>query len=63
MSDAQERLNELEVRYAHQEMVIEELHGVLVEFGRRLERLEGESRRYHEMLARLAPSLPESPDE
>ncbi len=63
MSDAQERLNELEVRYAHQEMVIEELHGVLVEFGRRLERLEGESRRYYEMLARLAPSLPESPDE
>lgn len=59
----EERLVELEIRYAHQERLVEELSSIVAEFGRRIATLERENRNVREMLSSLAPSTPESPDE
>lgn len=63
MSSFEERLNELEIRYAHQNNLVEELNEVITQCDRRIARLERENRMVMEMLRSLAPSLPESPDE
>jgi SlyX protein len=63
MRTTEERLVELEIRYAHQEQLVEDLSTIVAEFGRRIAHLERENRSVHEMLSALAPSTPESPDE
>ena len=63
MNTNEERLVELEIRYAHQERLVEELSSIVAEFGRRIASLERENRSVREMLSTLAPSTPESPDE
>lgn len=63
MDSHEERLVELEIRYAHQERLVEELSTIVAEFGRRIANLERENRSVREMLSSLAPSTPESPDE
>ncbi len=63
MDTTKKRLVELEIRYAHQERLVEELSSIAAEFGRRIAILERENRSFREMLSALAPSTPESPDE
>jgi len=63
MDELNRRIDELEIRYTHQEQVLYELNGVVAECDQRIARLEREVARYREMLKSLAPSLPESPDE
>lgn len=63
MEDLHRRIDELEIRYTHQEQVIDELNAVVTESSQRIARLEREVSRYREMLQSLAPGLPESPDE
>ena len=63
MSDLEERLTEMEIRFTHQTLLIEELNDVVTECNKRIVNLERENRRVLEMLQSLAPSLPESPDE
>lgn len=63
MNANEERLMELEIRYAHLERLVEELNSIVAEFGRRITTLERENRSVREMLSSLAPSTPESPDE
>ncbi|HAD04837.1 MAG TPA: hypothetical protein DCF93_09540 [Desulfuromonas sp.] len=63
MEPLQERLTELEIRYAHQAQLVEELNAVVIDFGQRLTRLERENGAFREMFGRLGPALTESPDE
>ena len=63
MDETLERLTELEIRYTHQSVVIEELNQVVIDCCRRLERLEQENAGLREMLRGLAPDLDQSPDE
>jgi len=63
VENTEERFVELEIRYAHQERLVEELSNIAAEFGRRIASLERENRSFREMLSALAPSTPESPDE
>ncbi len=63
MSDLNERLTELEIRYSHQSHLIEELNDILVEFGHRICVLERDNSRLSEMMSGLGPELIESPDE
>ncbi len=58
-----ERLNELEIRFTHQALQLEELSSELLGCYRRIETLERETLRMREMLGSLAPELIESPDE
>lgn len=58
-----ERLNELEIRFTHQALQLDELSSELHGCYRRIEALERETRRLREMLGNLAPELIESPDE
>ena len=62
MTDA-ERLTELEIRFSHQSLQLEELSKELLGCYRRIEVLERETGRMREMLGSLAPDLIESPDE
>lgn len=63
MDETAERLTELEIRYTHQSMQLEELNQVVIDCCRRIERLEQENARLREMLSGMAPELLESPDE
>ncbi len=63
MSQIDERLTELEIRYTHQALLIEELNEELTECSQRLSRLEKENGRLREMVQSFAPELSESPDE
>lgn len=63
MSNPDDRLTELEIRYSHQARLIEELNDVLVVALRRIDRLEREQRGFREMLGSLSPDFTESPDE
>ncbi len=63
MTDPHQRIDELEIRYTHQEQTVEELNLVVSECNRRIARLERELQNYREMLKALAPLLSESPDE
>lgn len=58
-----ERLTELEIRFAHQGRLLEELSDELLGCFRRIEALERENRRLGETLSRMAPELDQSPDE
>jgi len=63
MDDQEDRIIELEIRFAHQDRLIEELNSVLVDFGRRIHQLEKENVHLRETLRGLSPETPESPDE
>ncbi|MEJ2200647.1 MAG: SlyX family protein [Desulfuromonadaceae bacterium] len=63
MDKLNRRIDELEIRYAHQQRLLEELNIVVTECNQRISCLEREVLRYREMLLSLSPSLPESPDE
>lgn len=63
MDDLTERVTELEIRFAYQNRLLEELSEELAASGRRIDQLERENRGFREMLRTLAPATPESPDE
>jgi SlyX protein len=63
MDELHRRIDELEIRYTHQEQILDELNGVVAECNQRIARLERDVNSYREMLQSLAPGLPESPDE
>lgn len=63
MSEIEDRLNELELRFMEQARQIEELNAVVAEDGRRLARLDRENGSLREVLGRMAPEMIESPDE
>ncbi len=63
MDKLNRRIDELEIRYTHQEQTIEELDRVVAECNQRIARLERDLNSYREMLQSLAPGLSESPDE
>ncbi len=63
MEDLSERVIELEIRYAHQQRLLDELNLVVTASSSRLDRLERENRRFREMFQSLVQAPPESPDE
>lgn len=63
MSQIEERLTELEIRFTHQARLIEELNEVVTDCNQSIARLEMENGRLREMLKSFAPELSESPDE
>lgn len=63
MDELRERIVELEIRYTHQNSVVEELNTELTLANARIDRLEREIRGMHEMLGSMGPELTESPDE
>lgn len=64
MSDEiDERLTELEIRFSHQSVLVDELNEVVTECNLRIERLIRENQRMREMIKGLQPQLEESPDE
>lgn len=58
-----ERLTELEIRFSHQSLLVDELNEVVTECNMRIEQLTRENQRMREMIKGLQPLLEESPDE
>lgn len=63
MDELKERIIELEIRYTHQNSVVEELNTELTLANARIDRLERQVMGMHEMLGSLGPELTQSPDE
>lgn len=63
MDELQERLIELEIRFSHQALLLDELNAVVTESALRIDVLERDNRHLRETLRGLAPQLSESPDE
>ena len=63
MDELTARIVELEIRYAHQNQLIEELNVELTASNNRIDRLERELGSLREMLGSMGPELTESPDE
>lgn len=63
MDGLTERIVELEIRYTHQNDMVEELNTELTAANARIDRLERQVKVMHEMLGSLGPELTESPDE
>ena len=63
MSNTDERLIELELRYMGQEKLLEELSDEVALCHKRLNELERQNRSLKEMMQNLAPETEESPDE
>lgn len=63
MEELRERIVELEIRYAHQNIMVEELNTELTSAHARIDHLERKIRAMHEMLGSMGPELTESPDE
>jgi SlyX protein len=64
MDELQERLIELEIRFSHQAVLIEELNTVVTAAYARIDRLEKAQRALREQLRQVAPDdLTLSPDE
>ncbi|MBW6512594.1 MAG: SlyX family protein [Desulfuromonadaceae bacterium] len=63
MNEIIERIIDLETRFAHQELQLDELNTIVIECRDRIDRLERDNRRMSEMLAGMAPESMESPDE
>jgi len=61
--ELQERLTELEIRFSHQALQVEELNDVVIECHKRIDHLVKENQRLMKMMENLAESLEESPDE
>lgn len=63
MDELQERMIELEIRFSHQALLLDELNAVVTDSARRIDLLERDNRQLRETLRGLAPQLSESPDE
>jgi SlyX protein len=63
MDELRERIIELEIRYAHQNNLIEELNAELTSANMRIDQLERETKMMREMLGNLQPEMTQSPDE
>jgi len=63
LEDLNERLIELEIRFTHQNRLIDELNDEVTECSRRIAALERDNRTLRDTLKSLAPELTESPDE
>lgn len=63
MDELTTRIVELEIRYTHQNLLIEELNSELTLSNGRIDRLEREVRALRETLGSLGPELDSSPDE
>jgi SlyX protein len=61
--ELQQRVIELEIRFSHQEQVIDELNEVVTDCNFRIDQLQKENRQLREMINNLSPELEESPDE
>ncbi len=61
--ELQERLTELEIKFSHQALQVEELNDVVIECHKRIDQLVKENQRLTKMLESLAENLEESPDE
>ncbi len=61
--ELQERVTELEIKFSHQALQVEELNDVVIECHKRIDQLVKENHRLAKMLESLAESLEESPDE
>jgi SlyX protein len=61
--ELQERITELEIRFSHQSLLVDELNEVVTDCNLRVDRLQKENRRLQEMVQNLSPALEESPDE
>lgn len=63
MDELRSRIVELEIRYTHQNDMVEELNTELTSANARIDRLERQVKAVHEMLGTLGPELTQSPDE
>ena len=63
INEFQERLTELEIRFSHQAQMLDELNEVVTQCNLRIEQLNRENSRLHEIVKGLQPSMEESPDE
>ena len=63
MEELKERIVELEIRYTHQNHIVEELNTELTLANARIDQLERQVRAMHDMLGSLGPELTQSPDE
>ncbi|WP_303722500.1 SlyX family protein [Malonomonas rubra] len=63
LKELQERVTELEIRFSHQNQMIDELNEVVTDCNLRIDRLQKENRLLQEMVKSLSPELEESPDE
>ena len=63
MDDLTARIVELEIRYTHQNQLVEELNSELTVSNNRIDRLECEVGALREMLGSMGPELTQSPDE
>jgi SlyX protein len=63
MDELTARIIELEIRYTHQNQLIEELNSELTTANNRIDRLEREVGALREMLGSMGPELTQSPDE
>ncbi len=63
MSDLDERLIDLEVRFSHQAHLLDELNDELTKATARIDRLVKEVAMLREMMGSLAPQMEVSPDE
>lgn len=61
--DLEERITELEIRFSHQNRMLDELNQVLFDCDLRIERLDQENRQLRDIVKSLQPELQESPDE
>ncbi|PLX94196.1 MAG: SlyX protein [Desulfuromonas sp.] len=62
-NELDERLTELEMRFTHQALQLDELNQEVIACHEKIARLERDNRAYREMLQSLAPEMRESPDE
>lgn len=63
MDEVKERIIELEIRYAHQSSLVEELNAELTSANSRIDQLERQVRAMHDMLGSLGSDFTQSPDE
>ena len=64
MDELKERLDELEIRFSHQALLIEQLNEVVTEAAARIDQLERQQRRLRDQLLNLTrDDLTLSPDE
>ena len=63
MNELTERIIELEIRYAHQASLVEELNVELTAANARIDKLEREALALRDSIRSMEPDLSESPDE
>jgi SlyX protein len=63
MDELTKRIVELEIRYTHQNSLVEELNTELTSANSRIDRLERQVKAMHDMIGSLGPELIQSPDE